>query len=61
MFNFIKADTTGGFKAGSTRFSLKDNGVGYATSNPALDPYKAKIEEYKAKIISGEITVPTKP
>jgi basic membrane protein A len=59
VYNFIKADTSGGFKAGSTRFSLKDNGVGYATSNPKLDPYKAKIEEYKQKIIDGTITVPT--
>jgi basic membrane protein A len=61
VFNFIKQDTSGGFKAGSTRFGLKDNGVGYATSNPAIDPYKAKIEEFKAKIISGEIKVPTTP
>ena len=49
----------GAFKAGATRFGLKENGVGYATSNPAIDQYKAKIEDYKAKIISGEIKVPT--
>lgn len=59
--NFIQDDANGKFKPGSTRFSLKDNGVGYATSNPALDPYKAKIEEFKAKIIAGTITVPTTP
>ena len=47
------------FKAGATRFSLKDNGVGYATSNPKIDPYKAKIEDYKQQIIDGKITVPT--
>jgi len=59
--NFIEQDAKYQFQAGSKRFSLKDGGVGYATSNPAIDPYKAKIEEYKAKIISGQITVPTTP
>lgn len=61
VYNFIEQDAKGQFKPGSTRFSLKDNGVGYATSNPKIEPYKAKIEEFKAKIISGEITVPTTP
>ncbi len=59
--DFIVNDANGKFTAGTTRFSLKDNGVGYATSNPIIDPYKAKIEDYKQKIISGAITVPTTP
>jgi basic membrane protein A len=59
VFDFIKSDINGGFKAGSQRFSLKDNGVGYATSNPKIKPYEAKINEYKQKIIDGSITVPT--
>jgi basic membrane protein A len=58
-YTFIKNDVNGAFKAGATRFGLKENGVGYATSNPAIDQYKAQIESYKAKIISGEIKVPT--
>jgi basic membrane protein A len=61
VYNFIEGDANGKFTAGTTRFSLKDNGVGYATSNPIIDPYKAKIEDYKAKIIAGTITVPTTP
>jgi basic membrane protein A len=61
VFNFIQTDVNGQFKAGSTRFSLKDNGVGYATSNPALKPFEPKIEEFKQKIIDGSITVPTTP
>jgi basic membrane protein A len=61
VFDFITAVSKGQFKAGDERFSLKDNGVGYATSNPKIDPFKAKIEEYKQKIISGAITVPTTP
>jgi basic membrane protein A and related proteins len=61
VFNFIEQDSKGEFKAGFTRFSLKDNGVGYATSNPKINAYKAKIDDYKAKIIAGTITVPTTP
>ncbi|SOD71976.1 nucleoside-binding protein [Jatrophihabitans sp. GAS493] len=59
VYDFIENDANGKFTAGSQRFSLKDNGVGYSTSNPIIDPYKAQIDAYKAKIISGEITVPT--
>ena len=61
VFNFIEQDSKGEFKAGFTRFGLKEDGVGYATSNSKIDPYKAKIEEFKAKIIAGTITVPTTP
>src|SRR6266567_2250782 len=61
VFNFIEDDANGKFTAGSTRFGLKENGVGYATSNPKIDEFKTKIEDYKAKIIAGTITVPTTP
>ena len=59
VYDFIKSDINGQFKAGSQRFSLKDNGVGYATSNPKIKPFEAKINEFKQKIIDGQITVPT--
>jgi basic membrane protein A len=61
VYNFITNDANGKFSAGSVRFGLKEDGVGYSTSNPAIDPYKPKIEEFKAKIIAGTITVPTTP
>jgi basic membrane protein A and related proteins len=61
VFNFIEDDANGKFKPGFTTFDLKANGVGYATSNPKIDAYKAKIEQYKQKIINGQITVPEKP
>jgi basic membrane protein A and related proteins len=61
VFNFIEGDANGKFTAGSTRFGLKEGGVGYSTSNSAIDPYKAQIEAFKAKIIAGTITVPTTP
>ena len=61
VYNFITDDANGKFTAGFVRFGLKENGVGYATSNPAIDAYKAKIEDFKAKIIAGTIVVPTTP
>ena len=59
VFDFISADVKSQFKAGIERFSLKDNGVGYATSNVKIKPYEAKINSYKQMIIDGKITVPT--
>ena len=46
---------------GTQRFDLKVDGVGYSTSNPAVQPYTAEGRRVQAKIISGEITVPDKP
>jgi len=46
---------------GIQTFDLKSDGVGYSTSNTIVEPYTAKADEFKAKIISGEIKVPTKP
>lgn len=59
--NFITDDANGKFTPGFVRFGLKENGVGYATSNPAIEPFKAKIEDFKAQIIAGTIVVPTTP
>ncbi|WP_375488520.1 BMP family protein [uncultured Jatrophihabitans sp.] len=61
VYSFISTAAKGQFKAGVQRFSLQGNGVGYATSNPKIKPYEATINKYKQQIISGQITVPTKP
>jgi basic membrane protein A len=61
VYNYIKADASGSPLTGTQRFDLKADGVGYATSNTAVQPYTAKAEEFKQKIISGKITVPDKP
>jgi len=50
-------DKSGGFKT----FDLKSDGVGYATSGGYLDDVVSQLEDLKAKVISGEIVVPTKP
>ena len=61
VYDYIKADASGTPLTGTQRFDLKADGVGYATSNPAVQPYTAKADEFKQKIISGEIKVPDKP
>jgi basic membrane protein A len=61
VYNEIKAAVDGKPLTGTQTFDLKVDGVGYSTSNDAVKPYVAKADEYKAKIISGAITVPEKP
>ncbi|MFE6078065.1 BMP family protein [Paenibacillus sp. NPDC057886] len=52
----------GTFKGGAENLTLKENGVGIAdtsTKNVSADVL-AKVDEYKEKIINGEIKIPTK-
>jgi basic membrane protein A and related proteins len=61
VFDIIKAQVEGKFTPGTRSFGLKDNGIDYAVDeNNAkfIEPYKAKLEEVKKKIISGAIQVP---
>ncbi len=52
-----EGDVSGGFKI----FDLKSDGVGYSVSGGYLDDVADQLEAFKAKIVSGEIVVPTKP
>lgn len=61
VYNFIQDYLNNGFKAGTVRIGLKDQGV-YLTENvkdKVSQEVLDKIEELKNKIISGEIVVPT--
>ncbi|MNI97850.1 Membrane lipoprotein TmpC precursor [compost metagenome] len=51
----------GTFDTAPVVLGLKDNGVGLPEKNPnvSADVLK-KVDEYKAKIVSGEIKVPEK-
>jgi basic membrane protein A and related proteins len=60
VFDFIKSASEDSFTAGTVRYDLAKDGVGYATSGGQIDDIATQLEDYKAKIISGEITVPTK-
>ncbi|MGA0146387.1 MAG: BMP family lipoprotein [Ilumatobacteraceae bacterium] len=61
VFETMKAvcdgDTSGGFKL----FDLSNDGVGYATSGGYVDDIAGQLDELKAEIVSGAITVPTAP
>jgi len=60
-FNMIKSVADGQPLASYQTYDLAHDGVGYSTSGGFIDNIKSQIEEYAAKIKSGEIKVPTKP
>ena len=61
VYEFLKASSEGNDITGKKEFDLKAGGVDYATTGGKVDDIKAKLDDFKAKIISGAITVPTKP
>lgn len=61
VFDFIKAVDDGSVKAGSTLYDLKNDGVGYATSGSLIGDISTQLDDYKAQIVAGSITVPTTP
>jgi basic membrane protein A len=61
VYSTIKDFVEGNFTAGNHVFDLKVDGVGYATSGGFIDDIVPQLEDYKAKIISGDIVVPTTP
>jgi basic membrane protein A len=60
VFDFVKSVVDKQFKAGSTIYNLEKGGVDYSASGGKVDDIKSKLDEYKQKIISGEIKVPEK-
>jgi basic membrane protein A len=48
-------------KDGNNVFGLDRGGVGYATSGGFVDPIKAQLDAFAARIASGRILVPTTP
>jgi basic membrane protein A and related proteins len=61
VFNFVKDVGDGTVKSGDVRFSLKNNGIDYAKSNPAaLGTLPSTLDDLKQQIIAGKITPPEK-
>jgi basic membrane protein A and related proteins len=60
VFDFVKTVTDGQFKAGSAIYNLQKGGVDYSTSGGKVDDIKSKLDDYKQKIISGELKVAEK-
>lgn len=61
VFDTIKTQVEGKFKAGVQYFGLKDKGVDYAVdenNEKLLEPFREKLEAVREKIIKGEIKVP---
>ena len=61
VYNMIKSVVDGEPLVGTQEATLEDEGVGYSTSNPAVEPYTAIAEETKQAIIDGEFVVPSTP
>lgn len=62
VYDTIKALIGNSFKGGYQEFGVKENGVGYAENEynkNLIGDIKGKLDEIKAKIVSGEIKVPT--
>jgi basic membrane protein A len=58
VYEFIKSFKNGNVLTGVQTFDLKNGGVGYSKSNPAVQPYEAAADAAIADIISGKVTVP---
>jgi basic membrane protein A len=59
---YIDSFVDGKVKGGSDVINdLSTDGVGLATSGGFIDDIKSDIDEYKKKIVDGEIKVPTEP
>ena len=61
VFDYIGAVAKGDTSTLPKVFDLKVDGVGYATSGGKVDDIKAKLDAWKAAIISGQVTVKTTP
>ncbi|WP_433420156.1 BMP family lipoprotein [Microtetraspora malaysiensis] len=61
VYDYLKNFVGGNVKAGESRFDLKAGGVDFSTTGGKVDDIKSQLDEYKNKIINGEITVSTTP
>ena len=60
VFDVIKGVVDGAPLVGFQNFDLAREGVGYATSNSAVDPYKADADAAAAAILDGSVKVNSK-
>ena len=61
VYETIKAVNEGNFQAGGQTFDLAIDGVGYSTTGGFVDDIVPQLEDLKAKVVSGAISVPTVP
>ncbi len=61
VFETIKAVNDSTFTGGPVTFDLSNDGVAYSTTGGFIDDIVGDLDAYKAKIISGAISVPSVP
>lgn len=61
VFKILEEAVGGQVAPGVREFGLKENGVGYATSGGGIDDIVGTLEDLRAQIIAGQITVPVTP
>ena len=61
VFEITSAANSGEFTPGNVVYDLATDGVGYSTSGGYVDDIVDQLEEFKAQIVDGTITVPTEP
>jgi basic membrane protein A len=67
VYDTIKAEVNDSFVSGYQSFGLADDGIDYAVNqyndNPQLlsQEIQARLDDYKAQIESGQLSVPTEP
>ncbi len=61
VYEFITSVVGGKFVAGQQIFDLEAGGVDYSTTGGHIDAITGQLDELKAQIIDGTITVPTTP
>ena len=57
VFDFLSSVADGEVEAGPRVYDLEQGGVDYSTSGGQVDDIKAQLDDFKQKIVSGEITV----
>jgi len=60
VYDYLKSFVDGDAQTGVVRFDLKAGGVDYSKTGGQVDDIADQLDELKAKIIAGEITVPEK-
>jgi basic membrane protein A and related proteins len=57
VYDFLSSVAEGEAKAGPLVYDLEQGGVDYSTSGGQVDDVKTQLDDFKQKIIDGEITV----
>ena len=61
VFDTIAAQVDGTFAGGVSAFNLANDGVGYSTSGGFVDDIEDELEDAKAAVVDGSVTVPETP